>query len=313
MEAKLRERPRLASRANARSRFAFKDQSTPQPEKAVIVTADDFGLSREVNAGVLHAHREGVLTAASLMVAGAARDEAAAIARAHPALDVGLHLVVCRGFAVTPPADLAGLTDATGEFARNPVVAGMRYFFDRRLRTTLATEIRAQIELHLELVGHLDHLDGHLNFHAHPLIADLLLDFAAEYHIPCIRLPREPVFTTLTLARDHAARKLVEAVIFRALSGRLRRQLDARGIRTTDWLFGLHQSGHLSEDYLSGVIQRLRPGTTELYFHPAADIGATPPSAEAQAEVRMLTSTKIRGALDAAGAKLTNFATLAKH
>src|SRR5208283_807717 len=48
--------------------------------KAVIVTADDFGLSREVNAGVIRAHREGILTGTSLMVAGAARDEAAVLA-----------------------------------------------------------------------------------------------------------------------------------------------------------------------------------------------------------------------------------------
>ncbi|HLW71249.1 MAG TPA: hopanoid biosynthesis-associated protein HpnK [Candidatus Binataceae bacterium] len=276
--------------------------------KAVIITADDFGLSREVNAGVVRAHREGILTATSLIVAGAARDEAAAIARATPTLDVGLHLVVCRGFAVTAPADLAGLVDTTGAFAQNPTLAGMRYFFNRRMRAMLTREIRAQIELHLQLVGYLNHLDGHLNFHAHPVIVNILMELAAEYRIPCIRIPREPVFTTLALARDHMARKLVEAIIFRALSRRLRRRLESCAIRTTDWLFGLHQSGHLSERYLIGIIRRLRPGITEIYFHPAEDIGATPPPTEAQAEVRMLISAKVRAALDSAGVALTSFA-----
>jgi hopanoid biosynthesis associated protein HpnK len=244
------------------------------------------------------------------MVGGAARDEAAAIARATSSLDVGLHLVVCRGYAVTAPADLPGVVDATGAFAQNPTVAGLRYFFNRRLRAILAGEIRAQIELHLKLVGYLNHLDGHLNFHAHPVIGDILMELAAEYRIPCIRLPREPVFTTLALARDHAARKLVEAIVFRTLSRRLRRRLETCGIRTTDWLFGLHQSGHLSERYLVGVIDRLRPGTTEIYFHPAEDVGATPPPAEAQAEVRLLTSTRVHAAFDSAGATLTSFAAL---
>jgi hopanoid biosynthesis associated protein HpnK len=278
----------------------------------VIVTADDFGLSREVNAGVIRAHREGILTGTSLMVAGAARDEAAMLAHENPALDVGLHLVVCRGYAVSPGAAAAGLTDQSGEFARNPTLAGMRYFFKRRIRTALRDEIRAQMELHLKLVGTLRHLDGHLNFHVHPTIADLMIELAVEYQIPCIRIPREPIGTALALARDHVGRKLIEAVIFRSLARRTRRLLDERGIRTTDWLFGLHQSGHLSEEYVAGVLRGLRPGTTEIYFHPAADVGGLPPSVEAQAEVAILTSLRIRAAVVAAGVELTNFAELAR-
>lgn len=278
---------------------------------AVIVTADDFGLSREANAGILRAHREGVLTAASLMVAGAARDEAAALARENPALDVGLHLVVCMGGSVLGAARLNGIVDAAGRFGDNPVGAGMRYFFSRRARALLRDEIRAQIETHLELVGRLAHIDGHLNFHVHPAIADILLELCAEYRVPCMRLPRERVLTTLRLARDHLPRKLIEGIIFRSLSRRTRRMMAARGIRSNDWLFGLHQSGNLSAGYLLGVIRRLRPGLTELYFHPAADIGVEPPSLAARREVELLTDPRIRAALDRAGASLTNFAEIA--
>lgn len=283
-----------------------------RPAKAVILTADDFGFSREVNAGILDSHRRGVLTATSLMVTGAARDEAAAAARDNPALDVGLHIVVCRGASVLPPERLAGIVDAAGIFVRNPVHGGMRYFFNRRIRTALHDELRAQIESHLRLVGSLNHIDGHLNFHVHPVIADMLVALALEYHVPCMRIPRESVFTTLALARDHAPRKLVESVIFRALSRRARRRAAASGIRTTDWLFGLHQSGRLSEEYVLGVIRRLRPGLTEIYFHPALDIGATPPSVETQREVQILTSPAVREALSNAGARLTNFAEIAR-
>ena len=286
------------------------DSGAAPPSKAVIFTADDFGFSPEANAGVLDSHRRGVLTAASLMVTGAARDAAAAAARENPSLDVGLHLVVCRGVAALAPERLAGIVDAAGNFITNPVRGGFRYFFNRRIRTALRDELRAQIEFHLTLVGTLKHIDGHLNFHVHPVIADILIELAAEYHVPCIRIPREPVFTTLALARDHAARKLVEAVIFRALSRRARRLMAAHGIRGTDWLFGLHQSGHVTEDYVLGVIRRLSPGLTEIYFHPALDIGGSPPSAEAQREVQILTSPAIRDALRQTGARLTNFAEL---
>ncbi len=279
--------------------------------KTVIVTGDDFCLSPEVNAGILRAHREGVLRGTSLMVAEAAAPAAAAAAREAPALDVGLHLSVCRGRSVLAPERLGGLVGAASEFARNPTFAGMRYFFDRRIRDALRAECRAQLERHLELVGYLNHLDGHLNFHVHPVLADIAIDLAAEHRVPFIRIPREPVTTTLALARDHAARKLVEAAIFGLLSRRTRRRMAERGIRSSDRLFGLHQSGHLTERYLLGVIERLPEGTTELYFHPAEDVGATPPAPATQRDLQLLTSPAIRAALARAGAILTNFAELA--
>jgi len=177
-------------------------------DKSVIFTADDFGASAEVNAGILQAYRQGVLRGTSLMVAAPARDDAIAAARECPGLDVGLHLVVCKGKSVLPAARLGALVDSSGRFVESPVQGGMRYFFDRSLRAALADECRAQVELHLEQVGYLNHIDGHLNFHVHPVICDILLDLASEYRVPCIRLPREPVFTTLKLARDNAARRL---------------------------------------------------------------------------------------------------------
>jgi hopanoid biosynthesis associated protein HpnK len=281
--------------------------------RSVIVNGDDFGLSPEVNAGIIRAHREGVLNSASLMVAGASHDEAARAARQFPGLDVGLHLVVCKGRSVLAPAEIAPLVDSAGRFVENPVLGGLRYFFNRSLRDKLRAELRAQVEQHLRLVGYLHHIDGHLNFHVHPVLADIMIELAAEYKVPCVRLPREPVMTTLALARDHAGRKLVESVIFRSLSRRARRLARERGIRSTDWLFGLHQSGHLTEDYVVGIIERLREGITEIYFHPAMDVGATPPEPGAQREVEILTSQRVRHALDARGVRLTTYRELARE
>lgn len=281
-------------------------------KKALIVNGDDFGLSAEVNAGIIKAHREGILNSASLMVAEAGRDEAARAARELPGLDVGLHLVVCKGRSMLPHAQIAPLVNASGEFVNNPVLGGMRYFFDRRIRARLADECRAQVEEHLRLIGYLNHIDGHLNFHVHPVLADILVGLASEYKVPCIRLPREQVLVTLALSRDHMLRKMAESVIFRSLSRRTRRLATERGIKSTDWLFGLHQSGHLSEEYVLGVIDNLRDGVTELYFHPAMDVGGTPPDAGAQREVEILTSPRVREALDLRGIRLMTYADLAR-
>jgi hopanoid biosynthesis associated protein HpnK len=281
--------------------------------RALIITADDFGRSREINAAVAVAHRNGILTAASLMAAGSASAEAASIARDYSNLDVGLHVTVCLGRAVLPTRRIPGLVDAKGDFPTNSVAAGMLYFFNAGTRAQLRDELRAQFDRHLELIGYLNHIDGHLNFHVHPAVADLLIDLCAEYHVPCMRLPREPLLTTLSLARDHALRKLTEAMIFRALSRRTKRLMAARGILTTDRLFGLHQSGHLSKPYVLGVIARLPPGLTEFYFHPATDIGATPPDLASQRDFAILTDPAVHSALDSRAIRLTNFADLANR
>ena len=280
--------------------------------KNLIVNGDDFGYSREVNAGIVRAHREGILTSTSLMVAEAARDEAATLAKENPALDVGLHLVVCMGRSVLPPAQIAPVVDALGRFSDKPVLSGMRYFFTPRIREKLIAECRAQIELHLKLIGYLNHIDGHLNFHVHPALADIVVMLAAEYKVPCIRLPAEPIFTTLSIARDRMAAKLVESVIFRTLSRRARRMATERGIKSTDRLFGLHQTGYVTEDYVAGVLDKLPEGLTELYFHPALDIGGTPPAPSSQLETEVLTSARIRAAIASRGIQLTTFGDLAR-
>jgi hopanoid biosynthesis associated protein HpnK len=275
--------------------------------KKLIVTGDDFGMSPAVNAGILEAYSKGILRGTSLMVAGAAASDAARIAHEHPGLDVGLHLVVCQGHSALPSARLSGLVDASGRFPTNPTMSGMRYFFDRRVRAALRAECEAQIERHLQMVGSLNHIDGHLNFHVHPVIADITIDLAVQYRVPYIRLPRERVFTTLRLARNNAIRKLVEAVIFHLLSRRARRRMIRYGIGSSDELFGLHQSGSQSEEYVLGVISRLNDGVTEFYFHPAAG-----PRSGEDREVGILTSRRVHQVIDRNQVTLTNFAELAR-
>jgi hopanoid biosynthesis associated protein HpnK len=280
--------------------------------KRLIVNGDDFGFSPEVNAGIIRAHREGILTSTSLMVAEAARDEAVTLAKENPALDVGLHLVVCMGRSVLTPEEIAPVVDALGHFSNQPVLAGLRYFFTPGIRTKLIAECRAQIELHLKLIGYLNHIDGHLNFHVHPAIADIVVELAHEYKVPCIRLPAEPVLTTLALSRDRVVGKLIEAMIFRALSRRTRRMAAERGIKSTARLFGLYQTHYITEDYVVGVMERLPDGLTEMYFHPAMDIGGTPPTPSSQRETEVLTSARVRDKVTSRGIQLTTFGAIGR-
>jgi hopanoid biosynthesis associated protein HpnK len=275
--------------------------------KSLIVNGDDFGYSREVNAGIIRAHREGILTSTSLMVAETARDEAAALAKENPALDVGLHLVVCMGRSVLPASEIAPVVDALGRFGNNAVSCGLKYFFTPGIREKLKAECRAQIELHLKLIGYLNHIDGHLNFHVHPALADVVVELAHEYKVPSFRIPSEPIFTTLAISRERLAGKLIEAAIFRTLSRRARKMATERGIMSSDWLFGLHQTGHITEDYVLGVMERLPDGLGEIYFHPAMDIGGVPPPPASQRETEVLTSARVRETIASRGIRLTTF------
>ena len=71
---------------------------------------------RAINQAVIRAHREGILTTASLMVNEPACDEAVALARENPRLGVGLHLTLSHGRSALPPEEIPGLVNGSGEF-----------------------------------------------------------------------------------------------------------------------------------------------------------------------------------------------------
>lgn len=281
--------------------------------RRLIVNADDFGRSPQVNAAVIHAHRCGILTSASLMVAEPGAEEAALLARECPDLDVGLHVVACNGRSVLPARQIRGLVDDSGRFLPGEAHAGLRYALRPGLRRALRDEFRAQIERHLALMGYLHHLNGHHNLHLHPTLAGILIDLAAEYRVPCLRLVREPVLTSLSISRDHSLRKLRDHILFRWLSGRAERRMRSRGVTGNDCVFGFHQTGRLSEPYVLKVLERLPDeSTTELYLHPAMEAAGAPPMWPSQSvETALLTSPVVRRTIEERGISLITYRELA--
>jgi hopanoid biosynthesis associated protein HpnK len=282
--------------------------------RRLIVSADDFGLSSGVNAAILTAHREGILTNASLMVNGDAFAEAVALARAAPTLGVGLHLVLVQGQATSAPRDIPALVDAQGMFRNHPVAVGFRYFFTLGIRAQLEREVRAQLEKFRSTGLPLSHVDGHLNVHMHPTVLELLLRVAPEYSIRALRVPREPLGISLALDRRWRLRKVMESATFKALARYATPRLAARGVRAPDQLFGLHQSGHVTEPYLLGVLERLPPGVTEIYCHAAHPDEHTrrwrPADYESEDELAALTSARVRETIQRSGIELIGYRTL---
>ena len=167
-----------------------------------------------INQAVIRAHREGILTTASLMVNEPAFDEAVAIAKENPKLGVGLHVTLMCGRSALPPEKIPGLVNARGEFSNGPVAAGFRYFFRRELREQLRQEIRAQFEKFRATGLPLDHVNGHLHFHLHPAVFPILMEDAEQLGIRHMRLTRDPFWLNTRLAHGHWLYRIAHAVIF---------------------------------------------------------------------------------------------------
>ena len=279
--------------------------------KELILNADDFGLSTGANRGIIKAWQEGMLTGTSLMVGGDAFEEAAAFARANPALQVGLHLTLVQGSAVLKQQGLPALTDAGGEFTDDPVLAGMRYFFLKGLRKKLRQEIDAQLAKCRDAGIELTHVDGHLNIHMHPVVFDILCELIPTYGIKSFRLTRENLPANLALDKRRIVGKCADAFIFARLADRCRPRLDRLGIRYAAEVKGLLNSGQMTEAYLLSALDGVGEGLTEIYFHPGCHPCATlkrrMPDYQHEAELAALTSPRVREKMARLGLRLRNY------
>ena len=240
--------------------------------KRLIVTADDFGASREVNDAVEQAHRDGILTAASLMVAGDAAADAVARAHALPTLGIGLHIVLVEGRPLLPADRIPALVDATGNFRTDMARAGVTIFASPAARRQLAAEIEAQFAAFAATGLALDHVNAHKHFHLHPTIAGTILKVGKRFGMRAARAPIESRELLRQVDGTDTGPR-IETVWARLVRARLRRA----GMLVPDQVFGLAWSGAMTADRVRGILERLPDGLTEIYTHPAT--GAYPGSA----------------------------------
>jgi hopanoid biosynthesis associated protein HpnK len=243
----------------------------PQSGRRLIVNADDFGRSHSINQAVIRAHREGILTTASLMVNESCFDEAVKLAKENPRLGVGLHLTLLCGHAALPPEKIPGLVNPHGEFSNNPVGAGFRYFFNRSLREPLRAEIHAQFDRFHAAGLPLDHVNGHLHLHLHPVVFRILMEDAEKLGIQRMRLTRDCLARSRRMARGRWFYRISHALIYEWLSSRARKPLRQHGIKHAQITFGLLQNAQVDEEYVLKLLPELPSGDSELYSHPSLD------------------------------------------
>jgi len=265
--------------------------------KRLVVNADDFGFTPDVNRGILAAHRDGILTASTLMANGAAFDDAVRLARETRTLDVGCHLVLVSGRSVQPP------------FAPLPasVPALLGALAARRIRAY--DELAAQVRKILSAGLQPTHLDTHKHTHLAPPVLDAVARIAEEFGI---RWVRRPFDLPLTAARGGGVLMRATGGSLRALGGRFHRVLARHGCRTTDHFAGFQLTGRFRAPELARLIRELPEGVTEFMCHPgycSDDLrrAHTRLKESREREREALVAPEVRAALVEANVELVNY------
>jgi len=245
--------------------------------RALIVNADDFGLTRGVSAGILAAHRHGIVTSATVLVNGGIDRRQLDEAR-EAGLGLGLHVNLTLG---TPLTRGRSLVDGGGRFARDP---------QRAAAGAAPRDVRAEIEAQIARFEKLvrrppTHLDSHHHVGLYQPVRDVFLDVARAHGLP-------------VRSQDAAAR-------VRARSA---------GLKTTDHFFGEAGPGaYWSAARTLAGLRALPPGVSEFMAHPGRfddDLGYSRFGRQREIELAGLGGHAARGAAAALGITLRTFGQL---
>ena len=235
--------------------------------KQLIVNADDFGLTPAVNRGVVRAFQSGIVTSASLLVTGSAFEDAVALARQNPELDIGLHLALVEERAVLGPDVLPTLVDETGrfprtsaEFIRRAILGGINWLEVER-------EIAAQIALFQETGLRLSHLDSHQHLHMFPPVFQIVRRLARWVENVWIRNPVGPWRKSPGTPMGRWVQRLGLNLTCLAARG----LHDGSQPQMPDGLYGFEVSGCLTRSALEQILRRTPHGLYELICHPGED------------------------------------------
>lgn len=264
--------------------------------RRLVVNGDDFGYTEGVNRGIVEAHRNGILTATTLMANAAAFDHAVERARENPGLDVGCHLVLVGGPSVSRP-----------DRALPPKPAALvAAVLSRRL--AVYEELKAQIEKILAAGIRPLHLDTHKHTHLLPEVLHAVGRLSREYGIRWVRRPFD--FPMDGHNVPFSKRLVSDGLGF--LRTWFHRTLDGYGCRTTDHFAGFLLTGRFETSDFARLFEHLPEGTTELMTHPGfcdAELqrSRTRLKASRQTELEALVALETRSALARCGIELAGY------
>lgn len=265
------------------------------------MNADDFGFTPDVNQGIVEAHRNGILTATTLMANGEAFEDALRWARATPTLDIGCHLVMVQGTSLVSgkafPATLTQLVKALLRRDIDPY-----------------EELKAQIQRILSAGITPTHLDTHKHTHLAPPVLNAVARLSEEFAVRWVRRPFD--FPMTALRGPIPATKRLTSDALRLLRSRFQRVLKKHGCRSTDHFAGFQITGRFRTAELLQLIGKLPEGSTELMVHPghcgdALRHAITRLKESREQELAALVAPEVRAALERGGIELVSYRDLA--
>lgn len=290
--------------------------------KDLIVNADDLGWTAGVNRGIAEAHRNGIVTSASLIANGAAFADGVKMAKALPAMGVGVHLNLSDGAPLSGAKTVPSLLDEQGKLSGGPEQLLLKLARRKLKPAEVEREWDAQIEKVRAAGIFPTHLDGHKHVHMLPGLFPVALKLAKKHAIASIRISNEASSLRAALSGKSGRnagvmlKQGVQARGLKLLARDARKLADKAGIESADYFCGIAQTGVLTREGVLEMLEILPEGTTELMCHPGyvdEELAQSPTRLQDSraSELAILTDTTVRKSVASHGIRLINYSQIA--
>lgn len=253
-----------------------------ETQRYLIITADDFGASKNINEGIEIAADQNVITTISVLSNfSESLPELKQLSENHPDIGIGVHLNIITGKPILGADQVPSLVNSNGNFY---TIDELLPNIKRISHDDLTKELRAQILALTKYNIKLDHLSdqyGILSLYS-PFF-DIMVELAKEYHIP-LRTPfiaskKYPdLFPNSCLNKQgkQIALKFVSIHPFKAIGllnycnvnemERKVQKMDESGIPHPDLLIEYFWGDPTPNNYLY-ILEHLPNGISELILH----------------------------------------------
>ena len=286
--------------------------------RQLIVNADDFGLTHNVNRGILDAYRDGIVTSTTLLANGMAFESAVTASKRFHRLGIGVHLNLSEGKPVADAAKIPTLVDRGGRFHMTPARLWAGIAAGQVSLPEIEAELRAQVTKVIHAGIKPTHFDGHKHVHVLPRVSEIVIRLAREFRIPSVRCPAEQNahaggprrnrrFFTISRFKQYLVARAVSDV-----AGSFKNRLAEAGLHPPAHFFGIHQTGFLDASAVRQILQNLPEGTSELMCHPGyrdveLERTGTRLLTQREIEIQGLTAVSVRNLVVSGGIRLLNY------